>query len=158
MGRGFGCAGMSVTYQKERFIDIMAELPPLFVAHDHEVHTEKEALPLNPHWAGYLTSEQRGSLHIVTARDNGKLVGYVFLFVNLSFQISRLIAITDLIYLAPEYRRGFEGVKMLKKAKEMARSLDAVKLYLIAHGSEGLERVFSRLGASKAETVYAMLL
>lgn len=149
---------MGIEYKKERFIDIMPELPELFVAHDQEVHIEADALPLDPNWKGYLFSEHNGALHIMTARDGADLIGYVFMFVNKSYQCSKLIAVTDLIYLKPAYRKGFIGYKLLKAAKEMARERGAVKVYFIEHGSESLGPVFERLGAKKAETVFAGLL
>lgn len=149
---------MSLVFKKERFVDIMPELPALFVAHDQEVHGEPEALPLNPDWRGYAVSEERGVLHIVTARAEGKLVGYVFCFISKSLQTSQRVSAVDLLYLTPEHRKGRNGENLMDEAEKMSRALGAKKIYYFEHGTDRLGPLFIRHGAKRTETVYAMLL
>lgn len=149
---------MGVSIQEERFSDIVAELPALFVAHDTEIHKEPEALPLDVDWLGYMMSEAQGVLHVLTVRDGKDLVGYCFLFISKSLQTSVTTSATDIVYLKPEYREGWTGFKIYKAAKELSRRLGAKKLYLGEHGADTYERLFSRLGAKKVETLYAVLL
>ena len=41
---------MAITYKKERFEDIMGELPELFYAHWVELESDKEDVPLEVDW------------------------------------------------------------------------------------------------------------
>ena len=64
-----------ITYQKERFIEIMKELPPLFVQHYDEIALDKEHMLLEPAWQAYVNLDMQGALIITTARNNGILIG-----------------------------------------------------------------------------------
>jgi N-acetylglutamate synthase-like GNAT family acetyltransferase len=150
---------MVLTYKKERFEDIMGELPELFYAHWDEAESDKDQIPLEVDWLKYIKAEALGKLHIVAARAEGKLVGYVFLYVDTTSQNKRTIkAASDLVYISPEYRKGTEGWKLIDEAKKMARDLGAKKLYIVHKSKSGLGPLLVRKGFNPEEETHSCLL
>lgn len=98
----------------ERFGNIDKELPPLFRRHWEEIAHDRETIPLDPDWASYYDLDARGRLHILAARNAfGQLVGYVFNLVGGHLHyVSTTYAHTEMFWLAPMYRQGWEPVRM----------------------------------------------
>ena len=141
-----------LTFQKERFSDIAPDLPPLFLRHFEEVAHDKDRISLAPDWEGYSMLEAAGRLHIITARDDGKLVGYFFADIGYGLHNhTSLISGTDMFYLDPEYRKGLNGYRLLKTAIE---GLEFDKMKIQTKIDRNLGRIFERLGFRAAEIVY----
>lgn len=157
-----------ITFQKELFVDIQRELPDLFYPHWEEVALDKAYIFLNPDWDKYLFLEKIGTLHIIAARDNGKLIGYYFGLVQTHLHYAHsLTAHTDIFYLAPPYRKGYIGVKLFTEAERMVRDLRAEKWYVASklhatpHGRRktlNVKPIFDHLGFVQAENLYTKLL
>ena len=54
-----------------------AGLKGLAPDHWEEVANNKDTIPLDIDWERYRALDDDGSLHVLTARDDGELVGYV---------------------------------------------------------------------------------
>lgn len=101
----------------ERFSDILPEIRHL-VARQHE-EVGRDYLPFAPDWDRYFALERAGSLSIWTARtlESGVLVGYVvWIFLRGLHSVESIFADADLVYLAPDYRDGMTGYKLVKSA------------------------------------------
>ncbi len=139
----------------------MSELPELFYAHWVELESHLAECPIDVDWERYLKAENLGKLHILTVRDNVVLIGYFFCYVDTSAQ-SRLVkrAVSDLLYLKPEYRRKLSGIgiKLIKHAEQMARDLGAKKLYILGKANASLKVILGRLQYNLEEEVMSKLL
>lgn len=110
-------------YAEETFDQVRGDIEPLTVAHWNEIAAHTEDYPLDIDWQKYKVLEAMGMLHIVTARtDGGVLVGYCITFVtNHLHYKSTMFGINDILYIAPEYRQGWTGVKLVSFALNKMR-------------------------------------
>lgn len=157
-----------ITFQKEPFSALFDELSDVIYPHWEEVALDKEVIPLNPDWEKYFRLEREGALHVLTVRDDGKLVGYYYgLIAGHLHYAQSLTAHTDIFYLAPEYRLGYTAVRLFSEAEKMLRRLGVQKWYIghkvhsTVHGRKktlDMEPLFTRLGFKFIEKHYAKLL
>lgn len=154
---------MTLTYQKERFADIMVELAPLFVWHWDEIAADKDVILLDPAWDQYLILEDVDQLHIITIRNGAALVGYFFAVVHphLHYKTS-LTAWSDIFYLLPQYKRGLAaGVRirrLIREAEKMLRDLGVQKVYIIHKKAHDLSRLLESMDYEFIELVHKKLL
>jgi hypothetical protein len=151
-----------LSYQKELFIDLMPELPEIFYKHWQDIALDKDKIPLNPAWNEYMRVEANGMLHICTARDEGRLIGYVFTLVHPHLHYKQsLTAYTDLMYLRREYTKGFGIFRyagLIRHSEKMLRDLGVQKRYLMTKVYHDLTPLFERLGYRFIEKISAKLL
>jgi GNAT superfamily N-acetyltransferase len=148
-------------FQVEPFSAVIDEAVPLLQRHYEEIALNKATTPLAPDWSAYATLEAAGFLHIVTARDEGKLVGYSAYIVgqrNLHYDFQ--MAETDIFYLAPEYRKGMAGVALLKFSETSLRAIGVQRIVTKTKLSpeHDLGPLLERLGFSPIERVYTKVL
>ncbi len=134
-----------ITYQVERYQDVINEIWPMLEAHYAEIATDKEVKPFDPDLARYVQMEQADMLRIFTARrgwraadigtgelidglehPGGPLIGYFVSVViqGLHYQQTTM-AINDILYIDPYYRGGTVGYRLLKHATEDLKNLGA---------------------------------
>lgn len=113
---------MKIEYAQERFADAIDEARPLLVRHWTEVARNKEAVPLDPNYDRYIKMEEMGLIRVYTARHMGAMVGYACYFVlpHLHYQ-QDLWAVSDILWLAPECRKGFAGIGLLRFVEQSLR-------------------------------------
>ena len=102
-------------FRWERFAKVSHELLPLFKKHYAEIAVDRDICPLDPDWNYYLGIDNMGLLRLLTARSaaNGKLAGYIFNIVgNHNHYKSTRFAVTEMFYLHPHFRKGWQPVKM----------------------------------------------
>ena len=103
-----------ITFQEETLEQIHdEEFEDMLKLHSEEL--TEFSFQLNPDWKLYQKLADMNALHIVTARDNEKLVGYYVSFIITHHHYKdALVAENDLHYILPEYRKGWLGYKFLK--------------------------------------------
>lgn len=151
-----------VSFQVEKWRAIRAEMEPLLTDHWHEIALGHDAVPLDIDHERYNNLCDAGVLQIVTARENGVLVGYHAAIVagHLHYK-STLHGITDVYYIVPEKRQGYTGIRLFRRVKEEMRQLGVKKLITAAklhtaNGNSG--KLFEFLGYDPTETVFTMLI
>lgn len=104
-----------ITFQEETLEHIRGkELDGILELHVEEL--SKFSSELNPDWKVYQKLEDNNLLHIVTARDDKKLVGYYVSIIVMHYHYKDVvIAENDIHYILPEYRKGWLGYKFLKQ-------------------------------------------
>lgn len=105
-------------FQWERFASIHEELLPLFKKHYAELALDQDRVPLDPDWEFYFGVDRAGILQILTARAaaNDQLAGYIFnLIGSHNHYKSTKWANTDMFYLHPYFRKGWQPVRMFKE-------------------------------------------
>jgi hypothetical protein len=144
-----------IIFQKEKLSDILDEAKPLFHEHWEEIAGNKDKYPLNVNYDVYLALDKTGALHVVTARDNGKLVGYVITIVlpHLHY-MDCLTAMNDILMLKKEYRRGTTGIRMLKFSEESLNERGVMRHILHIKTCLDWGKIAERLGYIQTEKTY----
>jgi GNAT superfamily N-acetyltransferase len=148
-----------ITYQVENWFDCKKQMEWLYPIHWEEVALNKNSIPLKMWFDEYDRLAEMGVLHIVTARDDDKIVGYYWGMIRFHLHYAdSLTAFTDMFYLHPKYRKGFNGYKLIKffiesvKAKGVQRVISNTKIHL------DTSVIFKRLGFVQAETVHTKVI
>jgi hypothetical protein len=68
--------GQALAFAVEPFVDVWAQAQPLTRPHYDEIAKNKELLKLNPDLEKYELLDRSGNLLLITARADGRLVGY----------------------------------------------------------------------------------
>ena len=103
----------------ESFMEIYPELLPLFESHWRELGPYKDKMPLSPNVEIYSYLEAQGQLLTLTARQEGRLVGYIICAIRTGLHYSTTLqAITDIPYVAPSVRGRGVGVRLFLAAQE----------------------------------------
>lgn len=111
-----------VTFGREQAGSIFEEIKPLLCAHFDEIAHYKDIL-LNPDYGRYFEAEHHEHLRIYAARAHGVLIGYAIYFVRPALHYRHsLQAHQDILYLAPEHRRGGLGRALIEYADESLRA------------------------------------
>lgn len=103
-------------------------LRELLRAHWEEAEVDRHCVPLAVDWDHYREMEAAGTYRIISARDGGRLVGYSsFSLTRLARYMSSIVAIGDILYLAPEARRGWNGVRLIRATVNAMKESGAVR-------------------------------
>lgn len=147
---------MTLDFQVEKWSDCVDDMRWLWPMHWEEVAIDKEQIPLNVWEEAYANAEKKGDLHIVTARDDEKIVGYYFCFVypHLHYQQS-LTAHTDVYFLHPAYRKGDNGTKLIRFMEQSLKELGVERIYTQTKVQNDKSKLFERLGWRRTEIVYS---
>lgn len=142
-----------IRFAVEPFLDVYPEAEPLFNSHWEEIAQNKALLTVNPDLEKYRLAAP--NLLLVTARSDGRLVGYFVWFLIGHHHYKHVMsAEEDLHYLLPEYRRGLTGYMFLKAAREAA--LDRGAKLLVMREKIGHEHpaIMKRLNFKPTDIVY----
>ena len=141
----------------ERLSDIAHELR--YLAGRQQAEVGGNYLPYAPDWDTYLAYERAGSVIAWTARtiESKTLVGYVIWLTTRGLHsVETIFASADLVYLAPEWREGMTGYKLIKSAVAAIRpKVNIVKIEtndLYEGGRMGV--LLKRLGFERIGSVY----
>lgn len=137
----------------------MPELPELFAVHHREVSPE-ETLPIDVNWLEYCAMEASGRLIVMTMRDDKILVGYYISILFPSLHYNKWMAISDMFYVLPEYRKSGKGLvssgQQLLELMEVEQILrGAVKSFIVTKVRLGLKLLLKRLGYAPVELIHA---
>lgn len=149
---------MTVTYQTEKWADALPEMEPILVQHWREIALGHDKVPLDIGRDKYQALCDAGSLHVATARDDGKMVGYHVAIVSGHLHyMSTLHGITDVYFLLPEYRQGRTGIRLFQFVEKEMRRMGVKKLFTgcklhTAGGKSG--KLFEYLGFTKTEELF----
>lgn len=136
----------------------MPELPAIFCAHHVEIEDD-QSIPLDPDWSKYAHMEMIGQLHIMTARDEGILVGYYFaVVVSQLHHKQRKVAFSDMFFVLPDYRAGWNGIKLIRRTERMLKKLGVTKTYLVTKDGYPITILLKRLKYVLTELVHMKML
>lgn len=141
--------------QEEKWTpEFYAEIAVLTEASNEEVTPEGGILNLD--LVSYFTYEQLGILKAVAARtDDGEMVGYMTFFLgNDPHKKHRLIGKLDSVFLIPEYRKGFTGIKIMKEAERIMVENECDGVVMASSVHRDLTPIYKRLGYKPIETIF----
>lgn len=136
------------------------------LVHDNwrEIALDHDRVPLAPDWDEYAELERKGRHKFVAMRDGGVLVGYNAFFLNKALNYRHtLFGVNNVIWLHPDYRHGFSGVRFLRESERLLWDEGVVKLIyhikvhvlLGARRSGNMGDILLRLGYRHIEECYS---
>ena len=143
----------------EPFMENVTELQTLLGLHYRELALNQDKVPLSPQWHAYAQREADGQLVYVTLRDDGRLIGYIILFVAPGLHYSTcLTAHMDILFVNPRYRNGStRGVMMmLDAAKAELKRRGVQRWFMGTKIHKDIGAVFKRRGFEPVETIYSL--
>jgi GNAT superfamily N-acetyltransferase len=146
-----------IEFKEETFDECYLDTIPLLKEHWKEVAVYQDDVPLDVDVDRYRQLEEMDRLHIVTCRDDGKLVGYCVTFINNHLHYkSTVFALNDIIYLSPEYRRAGVAYEMVTFVEECLKARWDVKV-LTLHMKTAIpfESLAEACGFNKVEYIYS---
>lgn len=149
---------MSVTFQYEELRDCIDGIIPLMEDHHQEVIGNKRKLDID--FDKYFELADAGYLHITTTRDGKKVVGYVICMLspNLHYK-DHVFAITDSLYLHPDYRVGWNAMRLLRSSKCFIKNSGGVSSYRVNMPiNHPFRPLMARLGAQLNEENWEVIL
>jgi len=128
---------------------------PLLEAHREELATHKDIMPLEPRVDVYETMEAQGVLLSIVLEDEGQIVGYSvnFVLTNLHYGTC-LMCQNDVLFLAPEYRKGTHGLKLITATVAAAKERGAHIVAWHAKPGTALNKILPRLGYGVQDIMY----
>ena len=95
-------------------------------------------------WLTYARLEHHGALHVVGAYLDDELVGFCHVLVSLNPHYSRLLAVTESLFVAAAHRGTGAGLALLREAESIARERGAAGLLISAPTGGSLAAVLER--------------
>jgi GNAT superfamily N-acetyltransferase len=143
-----------IEVREEDITELWDEAWPLLQEHWREI-AHYQDIPLDPDRDAYAALERADLTRCYTAREDGKLIGYVVFFVrpNLHYRTSRQ-ALQDVLFLLPEYRRGRAGLTLIKVAETRLRAEGVQVVYHHAKCSNQVGRLLEHIGYELVDGVY----
>ena len=147
-------------YQLERWAEFVEDGKKLFPEHYAELARDQEHIKLDINEQLYVDADARGVGHIVTVRDERKLVGYAILAVmpHLHYKSAGPMAMIDVYYLKQAYRKGGTGAKMIMFAEKTLREKGVTKIYFSTKVHQNHGDLLKALGFTHSDDVYTKLL
>lgn len=146
---------MTIAFAVEGFADFFPEAQTLLRAHFHEIAPYQDLLELKPDIAQYQAMEKAGVLVIVTARQDGVLIGYFAFMVHRHLHyMDTIVANEDVKFIHPAHRGGLGG-KLVKYAEGVARSRGAKIFLQRSKAKSGHAELYRHLGYSLLDETYA---
>ena len=139
--------------RSELFMSAAKDAPSMLAQHHEEV--EDQRLPLVPDYNLFMSLEQQQMLHVFTARDDGKLVGYnVYTTTPTLHHQTTKVAVCDSIYVLPSYRGTWVGVKLIKFAETVLKDKGVSVVMMNAKSKHDFGSMLNRLGYAQTEVQY----
>lgn len=130
----------------EKLRDCWPEIMELASAHWKETEGYRHNQPFAPSLERYAQYEDAGWLLQVTARQDGRMVGYATMYVTPSMHTQQLIATEDTYFLDPEHRKGLAAIRLYKFAEQECRKLGAVEMMMTEKQETKVGRILQFLG------------
>lgn len=148
-----------ITFQEEKLKDFLEELKPLLYDHWSEIAQDKEQVPLDPDYQKYFELEKQGILHTVTVRDGDTLIGYCLSFIvpHIHYK-STIMAMNDILYVKPSYRKGSIGIRLIKIVEEKLKERGVFKTIYHIKTNHDVGKLFEKLGYTFFEKMYGKVL
>lgn len=113
-----------LTFQREPWAALSRDGQAIFKVHFDELALHKEAMPMGLDDDFYFDLDKRNFLLVVTARRDGRLIGYYVGIVIDHHPHNKdggKVSTTDMFYIHPEERKGGAGAKLLIAAENELR-------------------------------------
>lgn len=149
-----------IHFQNEKWSECVAEMRSLWPEHYQELALNQEQIKLAADEAKYEQGEALGCLHIVTARSDGRLVGYYYgmLMHHLHYKDAGLMCYSDVYFLKPEFRKGANGARFMAAILKSLKNRGVVKLYISTKVHQDHGALFECFGMKCSDRIFTKML
>lgn len=145
-----------ITCQVEPFPPFLEEVKPILPIHWEELALHKEKVPLDPQYNVYLKRDAQGGVISVTAREDGKLIGYFVGFIAPGLHYQTCLTCTmDIFYVHPDHRGGGTGYHLFKSAEKELKRRGVQRLFVGSKLHKDASWLFEKLGYEEVERYYS---
>lgn len=133
---------------------------PLWEAHWRERERHHDKIALAPDFPKWFALAQAGAVRGYTARTaSGELAGYLLFWVcpNISYR-DHVFAVCELIYLAPQHRRGHNAARLLRCALDDLIAAGVSKVMIEVPDDHDFSALLSRQGFAPRGRLYERVL
>lgn len=151
---------MGVDIKLEKVSENIDELMSIFEEHYNELEDKKDVLfPFNFNWEYYDKMEKKDSLIFVSARKNGKLIGYCISFIMPSFFNCHLwTCFTHIFYVKKSERKNLAGLKMVNFLENVLEKMDITEWFAGNRLNFDLSLFYKRKGFEPLEFLHRKIL
>jgi GNAT superfamily N-acetyltransferase len=143
-------------FAREPLAKVREEIEYLINKNWEETSVYKDSFKLDPDWKTYEAVDRGGLLGIYTARKQGRLIGYLVIMANYHMHYKEhIFASNDILYLDPEHRKGFLGIKLIKFVEEDLRKMGVSVFNLNTTPLRPFDNLLERLGFNLVERIYS---
>lgn len=140
--------------QQEPFSSFRKDAKDLIAPYLAEVTT---AFEKDVNWDHYQTLADQGYVHVITARKDGALKGFLpFIAYEHPNNVGTMFAQELALFLLPEERKGLTGVRLIKTARRVSKELGCQYFMITTRPGKDLGPLLTALGAKLLETNYIM--
>lgn len=145
-----------IVFQQEALATCLHEAVSLLGEHYEEIAEFKHLLVLDPDYSRYEEVEKRNGLRVITARENGRLVGYIvfFIYKHLHYK-SVLVASDDIHFICKEKRAGSVGIRLFREGERALRAAGVKFILVRCKAKHDHSRIFEHLGYRPFDIMYA---
>jgi len=148
-----------ITFQEEKFAPFFADGQGLFPLHHAELALNQDKIRMDLDAEHYQKLEDAGMLFVLTARVNGKLIGYLVAFpmTHLHYKSAGLMALTDMYYLHPDWRKGI-GAKLFAEFEKRMRARGVVQIMTGCKRHQDHSKLLEILGWTNSDLTFIKVL
>lgn len=149
-----------IRFQVETWADSVQEMREIWPEHYASLALNQNEIKLACDEAKYEQGEASGNLIVITAREDGAMVGYYYgmLLTHLHYKDAGLMCYTDVYWLKPEHRKGGAGAKFMIAVQQILKFRGVVKMYMSTKVHQDNGALFERLGMKLSDRVFTKLL
>ena len=113
-----------IKYSEDKFVDVLMDFMTLLPEHMAEMnYFQRNGAKFDPDYGAYIKGQDQGRFVLVTAKDEGLLVGYIVFGIGTHIRYkSTLVAQEDLYYVVPEYRRQGIAKRLFEEAEKVLKT------------------------------------
>ena len=146
---------MTTRYAVETYGQLRTDAEIMHLTDEHRVEVAPASrILITPDHVQYDYMCRNGMLQVVTARDDGKLVGYHITIVRPHLHRPVLAGFVDTLYLDPSHRNGRCSMRMIQYAEEMLVRRGVKWISTGVRCVKDFGRLMEHLGYIEAERLY----
>lgn len=147
---------MDIVFAKEKLQDVIEEARVLWILHWRETEMYREKEGFAPDIESLLSTERSGHSILYTARHDGDLVGHLSFLIYKSMQTQRTNAVEEYFYLLPQFRKGFNALRLIKFAVNDLRELGCSGITMTCKTANDISPLLKRAGFSHVANLFYM--
>ncbi len=126
------------------------------LSHEHWAEVEQGLCSedrISPNMPAYYACSENNSLMCYGAFDGDKMVGYASAIMSRAMHYDMQLAVHDLLYVKPEYRKGSTGIRLMRAIEDEAKRKGAEKFFWVAKSNSIFNKILVKLKVE--ETIYS---
>jgi hypothetical protein len=146
---------MNITYQIEKYADVIEEMEPLVLAHHIEEDPRANGDELVVNWDMYTALEEVGSFILATVRVDDELVGYLSFIISETPHMEGVLqAASDALFIDKHHRGNSLATTLITTIEEALLESNVKWMAMAMPASEKSDIFMDRLSYTKTDVIY----